>query len=71
MKIYEGIVLKRRLTRFIISELMMLLIIVFMFLYNTLTTNVVFRMFYILVIPELGMVVAYLVYIGFGKDLDQ
>ena len=70
LKVYEGIVLKRRLNRFIISVFLMLLIAVFMFLYNTWTENVVFRTFYIFVMPELGVVGAYLVYKGFGKDLE-
>ena len=70
LKVYEGIVLKKRLNRFIISVFLMLLVAIFMFLYNTWTENVNFRTLYIFVMPELGMIGAYLVYKGFGKELD-
>ena len=70
LKVYEGIVLKRRLNRFIISVFLMLLVAFFMFLYNTWIENVIFRTFYLFIMPELGMLGAYLVYKGFGKDLE-
>lgn len=70
LKIYEGIYLKKRLNSFIISVFLMLLMAVFMFIYNTWTENVVFRTFYIFIIPELGVFAAYFVYKGFGKELD-
>ena len=71
LKVYEGIVLKKRLNLFIISVFLVLLMAVFMFLYNTWTENVVFRTVYIFIIPELGTYAAYLVYKGFGKELDK
>ena len=70
LKLYEGVVLKKRLNLFIISVFLILLLAVFMFLYNTWTENVIFRMFYILIMPEIGVIAAYLVYRGFGKELD-
>ena len=71
LKVYEGIVLKRRLNRFIISVFLGLLVLVFLFLYNTWTENIVFRTFYIFVMPELATFAGYIVYKGFGKELDE
>ena len=71
LKVYEGIVLKRRLNMFIISVFLAFIMAVFMFLYNTWTENVIFRTFYIFIIPELGVFGAYFVYKGFGKELDK
>ena len=70
LKVYEGIVLKRRLNVFLISVFFALLMLVFLFLYNTWTENVIFRTIYIFTIPELATVAGYLVYKGFGKELD-
>jgi len=70
LKIYEGIVLKRRINLFIISVFMGLLVAVFMFLYNTWTENVIFRTIYLFIIPELATYAGYLIYKGFGKELD-
>ena len=70
LKIYEGIVLKRRINMFIISVFLGLLVAVFMFLYNTWTENVIFRTIYLFIIPELGTYAGYLIYKGFGKELD-
>ena len=70
LKIYEGIVLKRRINLFIISVFIGLLVAVFMFLYNTWTENVIFRTFYLFIIPELATYAGYLLYKGFGKELD-
>ena len=70
LKIYEGIVLKRRLNRFLISVFLALLLLVFLFLYNTWIENEIFRTFYIFTMPELATVAGYLVYKGFGKELD-
>ena len=70
LKVYEGIVLKRRLNRFIISVFLGLLVLVFLFLYQTWTENEIFRTVYIFVVPELATVAGYLIYKGFGKELD-
>ena len=70
VKIYEGIVLKRRLNLFLISVFLGLLIPIFVFLYHAMPDNLVFRTFYLLTMPEVGAYAAYLIYKGFGKDLD-
>ena len=70
LRVFEGIVLKRRLNRFIIATFLGLLVLVFLFLYNTWIENDIFRTVYIFIIPELATIAAYLVYIGFGKELD-
>jgi hypothetical protein len=70
LKVYEGIVLKRRLNRFIIAVFLELLVLSILFLYNTWIDNVIFRTLYIFVMPELATFAAYLVYKGFGKNLD-
>ncbi|GAH45282.1 unnamed protein product, partial [marine sediment metagenome] len=70
LKVYEGIVLKRRLNLFLISVFLGLLIPIFLFLYHAMPENLVFRTFYLLTMPEVGVYAAYLIYKGFGKDLD-
>ena len=70
LKVYRGIVLKRRLNLFIISVFLGLLMLVFLFLYNAWTENVIFRTVYLLIMPELGTYAGYLLYKGFGKELD-
>ena len=70
LKVYEGIVLKRRLNRFIIAVFLMFIVLGFLFLYNTWIENIIFRTFYIFIIPELATFAAYLIYIGFGKNLE-
>ena len=70
LNVFEGIVLKRRLNRFIIAVFLGLLVLVFLFLYNTWTDNVIFRTVYLFIIPEAATFAAYLIYKGFGKELD-
>ncbi len=70
LKIYEGIVLKRRINLFLISVFIILILVVLLFLYNTWTENVIFRTVYLFIIPELATCAGYLVYKGFGKELD-
>ena len=69
LNVYEGIVLKRRLNLFIISVFIILTMLIFLFLYNTWTENVIFRTVYLFTMPELGTYASYLVYKGFGKEL--
>jgi len=69
-KVYEGVGLKKRLNLFLISVFLTLLLAVLLFMYNTWTENLIFRTVYIFIMPELGVVGAYLVYKGFGKALD-
>ena len=71
IKVYEGVgLLTRRLNMFLTSTFLILLLAVLLFMYNTWTENLIFRTFYIFIMPELGVVGAYLVYKGFGKALD-
>jgi len=70
LKVYEGVALKQRLNMFLISVLLVMVLAVFMLLYNTWTENVIFRTFYVFIMPELGVFAAYFVYKGFGKMLD-
>ncbi len=71
LRVFEGVVLKRRLNSFIIATFLGLLVLVFLFLYNTWIENVIFRTFYIFIMPELATIAAYLVYKGFGKELES
>ena len=70
LNIYEGIVLKRRLNLFILSVFLGLLIPIFVFLYHAMPENIIFRLFYISTMPEVGIYAAYLIYKGFGKELN-
>jgi len=70
LKIYDGIVLKKRLNLFLVSVFLGLLIPIFLFLYHAMPENIIFRTFYILTMPEIGVIAAYLLYKGFGKELD-
>ena len=70
LKEFKGILLKGRLNLFVISVFLILLMAVLLFLYNTWIENVIFRTFYVFIMPETGAIAAYLVYRGFGKSLD-
>ncbi len=70
MKVYEGVVLKKRLNLFIFSVFLGFLIPIFLFVYHAMPENVIFRTSYFLTLPGVGVVAAYLVYKGFGKELD-
>jgi len=70
LKVYEGIVLKRRLNLFIISAFLALLFPLSLFLYHTWTENAIYRIFHLLIVQVLGIYAAYLVYKGFGRDLE-
>jgi len=48
LKVYEGVALKQRLNMFLISVLLVMVLAVFMLLYNTWTENVIFRTFYVI-----------------------
>ena len=70
LKEYEGIYLRKRLNRFIISVILMLYLAVCLFLYHTWTENIIFKTFHTIQGLIFGISAAYLVYKGFGKDLD-
>ncbi|MHA1239822.1 MAG: hypothetical protein ACTSQU_03415 [Promethearchaeota archaeon] len=71
MKKYAGIVLKKRLNLFLLSVFLGLTIPIFVFLYHAMPGNVILRTSYILTMPEIGIIAAYLIYNGFGKELDK
>ena len=70
LKIYRGIVLKKRLNLFIISGFLVLFMAVSLFLYNTWSENIIYKTFHIIIGLVFGISAAYLVYKGFGKELD-
>ncbi len=67
---YKGIGLGRRLNLFLISVFITLTLAISLFLYNTWTENIIFRMIHIFIAIVFGIYGAYLVYKGFGKELD-
>ena len=69
-KVYEGVVLKKRLNLFIFSVFLVLLLAISLFLYHTWTENLIFRTFHISIGLVFGISAAYLIYKGFGKELD-
>ena len=69
-KVYEGVVLKKRLNLFIFSVFLGLLLAISLFLYHTWTENLIFRTFHISIGLVFGISAAYLIYKGFGKELD-
>ncbi len=70
LKVFGGIILKRRLNLFVISVFVGLLIPIFLFLYHAIPDNLIFRTSFILTMPEVGVIAAYLIYKGFGKELE-
>ncbi len=69
-KVYDGIVLKRRLTMFIISVFLMMVLAISLFVYYTIPDNIIFRIFHISIGIVFGISAAYLIYKGFGKELE-
>jgi len=69
-KVYEGVVLKKRLNLFIFSVFLGLTLAISLFLYHTWTENLIFRTFHISIGLVFGISAAYLIYKGFGKELE-
>jgi len=69
-KMYEGIVLRKRLNLFILSVFISMFLFISVLLYNTWTENLIYRTFHITIGIVFGITAAYLVYKGFGKDLE-
>ena len=69
-KVYEGVVLKKRLNLFIFSVFLGLMLAISLFLYHTWTENLIFRTFHISIGLVFGISAAYLIYKGFGKELE-
>jgi len=70
LKEYEGIYLRKRLNMFIISVFLMLYLAVSFFLFQAWTENIIFKTFHTIQGLIFGISAAYLVYKGFGKELD-
>ena len=68
-KIFEGAKLRRRINLFIVSVFLELTVVFALFLYNTWVENEIFRLIFILLVPETSTIAAFLLYKSFGKDL--
>jgi len=69
-KMYEGIVLRKRLNLFILSVFLSMFLFISVLLYNTWSENLIYKTFHITIGIVFGITAAYLVYKGFGKDLE-
>ena len=70
VKVFEGIILKRRINRFVVSVFLEFTVIVSLFLYNTWVENEIFRLVYIIIMPATATIAAFLIYKSFGKELE-
>ena len=70
VKVFEGIILKRRINLFIISVFLEFILVFSLFLYNTWVENWIYRTFYVVIIPATGTLAAFLIYKSFGKELE-
>ena len=69
-KIFEGAKLRRRINMFIISVFLELSVVFALFLYNTWVENEIFRLIFIILVPETSTIAAFLIYKSFGKELE-
>ena len=70
LKVFEGVILKRRINMFIISVFLELSVVFLLFLYNNLFDNQIYRTFYLLTMPAVSTFAAFLIYKSFGKELE-
>ena len=70
IKVFEGVVLKRRIILFIVSVFIEFITLYALFLYNTWVENLIYRTVYISIFPILSTIGAFLIYRGFGKELE-
>jgi len=70
LKVFEGIILKRRINLFIVSVFLELIVVFSLFLYNFLVENEMYRTIYSFTIPVIGTIAAFLIYKSFGKELE-
>ncbi len=70
LKVFEGVILKRRINMFIISVFLELSVVFSLFLYNNLFDNLIYRTFYLLIMPAVSTFAAFLIYKSFGKELE-
>lgn len=68
--IFEGVHVKQRIKLFILSVFLELAIVLLMVLYNTGTTNFVFKVINLFLMPPLALLAAFFIYKSFGKGLE-
>ena len=69
VKVFEGVVLKRRILLFLLTVFFELVMMFALFLYHTWVDNQVYRILYIFIFPPLASVGAYLIYRSFVREL--
>ena len=69
-KVFEGAVMRRRINLFIFGISLELEVVIFLFLYNTLVDNQIFRIIFIIITPAVSTIAGYLLYRSFGKELE-
>ena len=70
VKVFEGVILKRRIKMYIVSVFLGLSMVFAIFLYNAWIENTIYRILYPLIFPALGTIAAFLIYKSFGKELE-
>jgi len=70
LNIFEGVPLKRRIKLFILSVFLEFAIVLLVVLYNTGTTNPVFKVINLFLMPPLSTLAAYFIYKSFGEGLE-
>jgi hypothetical protein len=70
VKVFEGIILKRRINLYIVSVFLGLSMVAAIFLYNAWIENTIYRIMYPFIFPPLGTIGAFLIYKSFGKELE-
>lgn len=70
LKVFEGIILKRRINMFLASVFLELGVVFSVFLYHTLVDNQIYRTIASLIMPVTSTIAAYLIYKSFGKELE-
>ena len=71
LKIYKNNVLKKRLNLFIISGFLALFVAVSIFVYHAWPENLFYRTFHVVIGLIFGIYSAYLLYKGFGKEMEK
>jgi hypothetical protein len=70
-KVFEGIILKRRINMYIVSVFLELSMVFALFLYNAWIENTIYRTYiYPSIFPIIGTIAAFLIYKSFGKELE-
>lgn len=69
IKVFEGVVLRKRIILFLFSVFCEFSLVFALFLYNTWVENQFYRILYLFIFPPLGYVGAYLIYQGIVREL--